>query len=124
MDAAVDLEENNYKIMIVEDESIVAMDLSYQLEQMGYEVCAIEDNGLAAIKSAKKYQPDLIMMDIVIKGDMDGIQTAANINHQLKIPIVFLTAFNDDNTVNRATKTAPYGYISKPYNPKEIQATL
>lgn len=111
-------------ILIVEDEAIVAMDLTEQLQELGYEVCATVDNGLSALEHAENHRPHLILMDILIKGDMDGIETAKMIGQQFKIPIIFLTSFNDIHTVERATEAAPYGYLTKPFQPKELRATL
>lgn len=112
------------KILIVEDEPIVAMDLSIQLEQLGYEICGMEDNGHAAIAAARKHLPDLVLMDIVIKGDMDGIETAKHIGRELQIPVIFLTAFSDSQTLERAVQVAPHGYLTKPFQPKELRAVI
>ncbi len=112
------------KIMIVEDEAIVAMDLESQLEQMGYRICATVDNSKDAIANAAKQKPDLILMDIVIKGLPDGIETARLIHHTMAIPIVFLSAHNDIKTVERAARTAPYGYLTKPFQSQELRAVI
>lgn len=112
------------RILIVEDESIVAMDLSEQLEAIGYEVCGLADNGADAIAITENQQPDLILMDIVIKGPIDGIETAQKINQHAHIPVIFLTAYTDNTTVERAAKVAPYGYVSKPYQPRELRAAI
>lgn len=111
-------------ILVVEDESIVAMDISYQLQEMGYHVCAIADNGDDAIALAGKHHPDLMLMDIIIKGPMDGIDTARHISHRYNIPIVFLSAYSDVHTVERAAHTAPYGYLTKPFQANELRAVL
>ena len=117
-------EKRASSILIVEDESIVAMDLSNQLKEMGYHVCAMADNGIDAIERAEQHKPDLVLMDIVIKGEMDGIETAKHIAHRYNIPVIFLTAYTDGGTVERAAKAAPYGYVSKPYLPKELRAAI
>lgn len=111
-------------ILVVEDESIVAMDLSQQLQQMGYQVCAIADNGEDAIARANQHKPDLVLMDIVIKGPMDGVDTAKHISHRFNIPVIFLTAYTDGKTIERAARAAPYGYISKPYHPRDLRAAI
>lgn len=111
-------------ILIVEDESIVAMDISYQLQEMGYHVCAIADNGEEAIALAGKHHPDVVLMDIIIKGTMDGIETARHIGHRYQIPIIFLTAYSDVHTVDRAVQTAPYGYLTKPFQANELRAVI
>jgi diguanylate cyclase (GGDEF)-like protein/PAS domain S-box-containing protein len=111
-------------ILVVEDEAIVTMYLETQLEDMGYRVCATVDNARDAITSVKEHRPDLILMDIVIKGAIDGIE-AANIIHRTQpIPIIFLTAYSDEKTVGRAAKTGPYGYLTKPFQSHELRAAI
>lgn len=111
-------------ILIVEDEAIVAMDLQEQLQEMGYTVCAVADNGLAAIAIAWERRPNLVLMDIVIKGDMDGIEAARQIWRGLHIPVIFLTAYSDRATVERAAHSAPYGYLTKPFQANELRAAI
>ncbi len=120
----INQENKIYSVLIVEDEAIIAMDLSSQLEGMGYQICAVADNGEDAIKMAKQHHPDLILMDVVIKGAIDGIQTAEKIIKELKIPIIYLTSFSDEDTVRRASKTMPYGYISKPFYSKDLNSAI
>jgi PAS domain S-box-containing protein len=103
-------------ILIVEDERIVAMDIARGLKSVGYEVAGIVASGKEAIDLVEQNPPDLILMDIRIKGDIDGIQTAEIIQSLHDIPIVYLTAFADDDTLSRARITAPYGYIIKPFD--------
>ncbi|HEX2531265.1 MAG TPA: EAL domain-containing protein [Burkholderiaceae bacterium] len=112
------------KILIVEDEAIVALDLAAQLEEMGYEVCGTADNGMDAIAYAWDMRPDLILMDIVIKGELDGVDIARHINNGMKIPVIFLTAYSDIQTVERAAATAPYGYLTKPFQARELRAAI
>lgn len=112
------------RILVVEDEAVVAMDLEAQLQDMGYDVCGTVDNGLDAIAHAWDQRPDIILMDIVIKGDMDGVDTASHISHGLHIPVIFLTAYSDVATIERAAQTAAYGYLTKPFQPREIGATI
>ena len=111
-------------ILVVEDEAIVAMDIAYQLREMGYQVCATADNGEDAIAYIEEYRPNLVLMDIVIKGSMDGIETARCIAHRFQTPVIFLTAYSDNHTVDRAAKTAPYGYLTKPFQPNELRAVI
>ncbi len=111
-------------LMVVEDESVVAMDISGQLRNMGYRVCACVDNGREAIARAREERPDLVLMDVVIKGDMDGIATASVIGAEMHIPILFLTAYSDDQTVERATQAMPYGYLTKPFQARELRAVI
>jgi len=109
-------------LLVVEDEAVVAMDLDGQLHDMGYRVCGCVDNGRDAIARARADRPDLILMDIVLKGDMDGVAAATVIGKELHIPVVFLTAYSDDQTVARAADAWPYGYLTKPFQARELRA--
>jgi len=106
--------------LIVEDEAFVAASLQNILEDMRYEVPAVASSGHQAIKAAEKFRPDLILMDIVLKGEMDGIEAASQIRAKFNIPAIYLTAYSDKKTLERAKKTEPYGYILKPFNKKDI----
>lgn len=112
------------KILVVEDEAIVAMDLKYQLRDMGYEVCGCFDNAHDAIAFAHRQQPDLVLMDIVIRGGIDGVEAANHISRAMNIPVIFLTAYSDDNTIRRAAQAAPYGYLTKPFQTRELHAAI
>ena len=114
----------SHSILVVEDEAIIALGLCDKLEEMGYEVVGTADTGEKAIRLASQTKPDLMLMDICIKGPMDGIDTAAIIRRDLRIPIVFLTSFADSETIRRAAQTAPYGYLTKPYKAKELRAAI
>lgn len=109
------------KILIVEDEMIIAADISLQLSKVGYEVVGIHTKGEDAIITAKSNPPDLILMDIMLAGDIDGIETAELIEN---IPIIFLTSNADDATFQRAIKTKPYGFIAKPFQLEQFTRTL
>jgi len=111
-------------ILIVEDENIVAWDIREALEQLGHNVLADVASGQEAIKIATRNQPDLILMDIRLEGEMDGITAADNIYSCLQIPIVYLTAHADDDTLERATKTKPFGYLIKPFEKQELHTTI
>ena len=111
-------------LLVLEDESVVAMDLDVQLREMGYRVCACVDNGRDAIARARADRPDLVLMDVVLKGEMDGIAAAAVIGAELQIPILFLTAYSDDQTVERAARAMPYGYLTKPFQGRELRAVI
>ena len=111
------------KILVVEDEGITALNLKYDLEDLGYEVPEPVDNGSEAIEKAEEIYPDLVLMDINLKGDIDGIEAAKEIS-EMGIPIIFLTANTDDMTAFEALKTAPYGYLSKPYSSKDLELTV
>ncbi|OHD89427.1 EAL domain-containing protein [Sulfuricurvum sp. RIFCSPLOWO2_12_FULL_43_24] len=112
------------KILIVEDEGVVALDLQDRLEQQGYEVVGIADTAKEAIRLSAKNSPDLVLMDIVIKGDRDGIDTARQIYDLFKIPVVFLTAYADEKTLARAKKSHPHGYIVKPFNVTTLRSNI
>jgi len=111
-------------LLVVEDEAVVAMDLDGQLHDMGYRVCGRVDNGRDAIERARVERPDLILMDIVLKGDLDGIDAAAEIGRELHIPVLFLSAYSDDETVERAAAAWPYGYLTKPFQNRELRAGI
>lgn len=113
-----------YKIMIVEDESLVAADIQIHLEKMGYDVCSLADSGEEAVEQARLHQPDLVLMDIVLHGSMDGTQAAEELRKHINVPIVFLTAHADRQMLDRAKNCEPYGYLIKPFNPAELRATI
>jgi len=112
------------KILVVEDENILALGLKKKLENLGYLVTDIANSGAETLEKVNENQPDLILMDIVIKGDIDGIETAAKLNKSFSIPIIYLTAYADDEILKRAARTEPYGYILKPYKEKELKANI
>ncbi len=111
-------------IMVVEDESIVAKDIQQSLKRLGYNVVDVCNTGEAAIVSATEKRPDLILMDIMLKGEMSGIDAAEIVRDTLNIPIVFLTAYADESTLNRAKITEPYGYIIKPFKEVDLHTTI
>jgi CheY-like chemotaxis protein len=100
------------RIMIVEDEGIIAMDIRNQLEGFGYDVVATAFSGGQAITLATDHKPDLVMMNIVLKGSMDGISAAKSITETLHIPVIFLTAYSDPATLHRAKAAGAYGYLT------------
>jgi PAS domain S-box-containing protein len=112
------------KILIVEDEIIVAWDIKETLEKLGHTVVDLAISGAEAIQSATSDRPDLVLMDIRLDGEMDGIMTGDEIYHRLKIPVVYLTAHADEFTLERATKTNPFGYIVKPFHAQSLQSTV
>lgn len=111
-------------ILIVEDEGVLALHIKAALEKAGYEVVATCPSGEKALEKISKKQPDLVLMDVTIRGAMDGIETAERINEDYGIPVIYLTAHSEDNIVERAKITEPYGYIIKPVNPKELQVAV
>jgi diguanylate cyclase (GGDEF)-like protein/PAS domain S-box-containing protein len=112
------------KILIVEDESIIARDLQFTLEDLGYDVPETANSGESALEKVPHINPNLILMDIRILGEMDGIATAKQILQQFDIPIVYLTAHADEDTLARAKLTTPYGYIIKPFEERELRTTI
>ena len=112
------------RILLVEDEPITAMDAQRRLLRLGYEVAGRCDAGMDAISKAKELQPDVILMDINLRDDMDGITAAEIINKDKKTPIIFVTASSDDQTLERAKITEPFGYLLKPIKERELQITI
>lgn len=111
-------------IFIVEDEAIVSKDLSATLVSLGYSVAGTAKNSETAIKKITETKPDLVLMDIHIAGDIDGIETAGKIHTLLNIPVVYLTAYADNQVLARAKVTEPYGYIIKPFEERGLQSTI
>jgi len=112
------------KILIVEDESIVAKDFPQRLRSLGYDVLSIASTGESAINQIEKNRPDIVLMDIKLKSGMDGIETAEHIHNRLDIPVVYLTAYADDRTLERAKITEPFGYIIKPVEDTELKSAI
>jgi PAS domain S-box-containing protein len=111
-------------ILVVDDEPLVAKGLEVSLHQLGYRVVALADTGEEALEKIAAHRPNLVLMDIRIKGAMDGIQTAEKIRAQFDIPVIFLSAFVDDETLQRAKVTEPFGYIVKPFERQNLQSTI
>lgn len=112
------------KVMIVEDEGVVALSLKSTLAKMGYTVTGIAITGKEALEMAIETQPDVILMDIHLKGDMDGIETTRKIHEASDIPVIYLTAYADEETLQRALKTDICSYLVKPYNPRELYSNI
>lgn len=112
------------RILVVEDESIVAFNLQQRLSMLGYDVPAIAVSGQESIDLVSQMQPDLVLMDIHIQGDMDGIEVAARLRERHAVPVIYLTAYSEDSTLDRARKTQPYGYLLKPFSERELHATI
>ena len=111
-------------ILVVEDESIVAKDIQVCVRKLGYNVIGICSTGESAVEKALDERPDLIMMDIMLKGEMSGIQAAAAIRKDHDIPVIFLTAYTERDTVDKDKETEPYGYIIKPFKEIDIQTAI
>ena len=112
------------KILIVEDELIIATDLGDILESLGYEVCGDAISAREALELINEQSPDLVLLDIQIKGGMDGIELAGIIRSEFRIPFIFLTSHADASTLQRAKEVKPYGYIVKPFQEKNIRAAI
>ncbi|MBD2384519.1 hybrid sensor histidine kinase/response regulator [Cylindrospermum sp. FACHB-282] len=112
------------KILVVEDEVIVARTIASQLNQLGYIVTGTASSGKVAIAKASETQPEIVLMDIVLKGEMDGITAAGYIREHLDIPVIYLTAYGDDNTLERAKITQPFGYVVKPFTIKDLRIAI
>ena len=112
------------KILIVEDEGIVALDIKNTLNRLGYHVTAVASTGWDAIQQAKRTKPDLVLMDIRLHGEMDGIEAAAYIHQELAIPVIFLTAQADGPTRQRADAVEHAGYLIKPFSVHDLETSL
>jgi len=116
--------EDRAKLMVVEDEFLVAQDLANRLERMGHEVVAVVPSGEEALDRAARDHPDLVLMDILLQGELDGIQAAGELKKRWGIPSVYLTAYAEDRVVQRAVGSAPLGYLIKPYRNDELKAAV
>ncbi|TFG61614.1 MAG: GGDEF domain-containing response regulator, partial [Spirochaetales bacterium] len=112
------------RVLIVEDERIIALDLQRRLERFDYTVVGLAATGADALEKAKTLAPDIILMDIMLSGDLDGIDAAMVLNKTIQIPVIFLTAFADEKTLERAKAAEPFGYILKPFKDRELYTTI
>ncbi len=112
------------RVLIVEDEKIIALDLQRRLERFGYQICATASEGEEAVRKASEHRPDIILMDIMLAGAVDGIEAAKSIKRELQIPVIFLTAYADERTLERAKEAEPFGYILKPFKERELYTTI
>lgn len=112
------------RILLVEDERLVALSLKRQLRGLGYDVIGHAASGAAAIAEAARLRPDLVLMDIHLEGEMDGVATAAELHKQFQLPVVYLTAFSSQDILERAKLTEPMGYILKPYEERELHVVI
>ena len=111
-------------ILIAEDEIIVARDIQMKLEKLGYTIIDIVSTGEAAITTAEKKQPNLVLMDIRLEGKLDGIEAAKIIRTKYSIPVIFITAYGDEDTFSRAKITEPFGFILKPFEIRELHSNI
>lgn len=112
------------KLLVVEDEAIVAADLEDRLNRMGYHVVGTAESGDEAIEKARTLKPDLVFMDIMLKGRMDGIEAAARIRGEQNVPVIFLTANSNDATINRAKVSEPFAYLLKPFEERHLKINV
>jgi CheY-like chemotaxis protein len=112
------------RLLIVEDERIVAEDLQELLKRLNYQVVGIASSGEEAIQKAEETRPDLVLMDIRLNGELDGIQAAETIWTHYNVPVTYLTAYADDSTLERAKATMPFGYILKPFEERDLRTTI
>ena len=115
---------NKTRILVVEDESIVAKDIQKSLEKLGYEVPATASSAASAYEKLEEIQPDLVFLDIKLKGDEDGIHIAEHIKDKYNIPVIFLTSYVDQATLDRAKVTEPYVYLVKPFNESDLKTRV
>jgi CheY-like chemotaxis protein len=112
------------KIMVVEDDAIIGMDIEHRVRRLGYEVTGVADNAEEAIELAADSKPDIALMDIRLRGDIDGIDTARMLKEQFALPVIFITAYSDLKMRSRALDLNPAGYIVKPIREVELKNTL
>lgn len=111
-------------VLVVEDESIVSKDIQLSLKKLGYNVVGAADTGEKALELAAEHRPDIILMDIMLKGKINGIEAAESIRNDLMIPVIFLTAYADEGTLTKAKVTEPYGYIIKPFKEIDLHTSI
>lgn len=111
-------------ILVVEDESIVSKDIQHSLKKLGYNVVGAAATGEKALELVRSERPDIVLMDIMLKGEMNGIETAEIIRNELAIPVIFLTAYADESTLAKAKVTEPYGYIIKPFKEIDLHTSI
>lgn len=112
------------RILVVEDEHIVAMGIKKMLKSLGYTVTGVASSGEDAISKAESTFPDVVLMDIMLKGDMDGVEAAREIRERFDVPVVYLTAYSDNKILERAKRTEPFGYIVKPFEEKDLYGSI
>ncbi len=112
------------RLLVVEDEAVVAIDVRGHLERLGYEVVGVADTGEEACRLAGELTPDLVLMDVQLRGPMDGIEAGLQIRRQLELPVIYLTAYADEETLGRAKASGPHGYVLKPFDERDLHVTL
>lgn len=117
-------QQTRAKVLIVEDELVVAENIARNLSKQGYATVNIVDSGEEAIKQAQIMQPDVVLMDIMLQGEIDGIMAANILRKEMQLPIIYMTAYVDDQTLERAKQTEPYGYLVKPFKPYDLKTAI
>ena len=112
------------RIMIIEDDAIEAMDIKLNLESMGYEVTAVAGSGEKALPKISECKPDLVLIDIIIKGSMNGLEVAQRIKDEFDLPFIYLTSHSDKGTMQKAKLTEPFAYLMKPFDSKELNYSI
>jgi CheY-like chemotaxis protein len=112
------------QILVVEDDAIVAQDLKNRLTGMGYFIISVTSTGEDAVEKARHHLPDVVLMDIRLAGEMDGITAAAQIGEKYHIPVIYLTSYSDEETLARARETRPAGYVLKPFDPRNLYVAI
>jgi two-component system, response regulator PdtaR len=112
------------RILIVEDEHIVAMGIKRMLKNLGYTVTGVASSGEDAINKTESTFPDVVLMDIMLKGDIDGVEAAKTIKTKFEVPVVYLTAYSDNNILDRVKRTEPFGYIIKPFDEMDLYSSI
>ncbi len=112
------------RILIVEDEHIVAMGIKRMLKSLGYTVTGVASSGEDAIGKAESTFPDIVLMDVMLKGGMDGVEAAKEIRERFDVPVVYLTAYSDNKILERVKRTEPFGYIIKPFDENDLYSNI
>jgi CheY-like chemotaxis protein len=113
-----------FNILIVEDESVIALELEDRLQRMGYDVMGSAASGESALRKIGSARPDVVLMDIYLQGAMDGIETAEEVRARYDIPVIYLTAYADSATLQRAKATKPFGFLRKPFREEELRTAI
>ena len=115
---------SDIKILIVEDDDVLARIITWRLTNLGYEVCGRASSGTEAMELLLREQPDLILMDINLKGDIDGIETTTRIKKEFRLPVIYLTSHSDGSTLERAKATRPDGFVLKPFGDQDLRVAI
>jgi AmiR/NasT family two-component response regulator len=115
---------NYTNVLIVEDEAVIAADVRFMVEDLGFKALGIASSGEESLRKAEALRPDLVLMDIKIKGDMDGVSAAGEIFRRFRIPVVYMTAYSDPQTIKRVNRPGTLGWLIKPLEPSELENIL